>query len=69
MKANNPLVIPRNWIVEEALKEASEDNNFNNFNKLFDLIKDPYGNKNIDIKYLSPPDIEYTKHYKTFCGT
>ena len=25
MKANNPLIIPRNWIVEEALKEASEE--------------------------------------------
>ena len=44
-------------------------NNFNNFNKLFDLIKDPYGNENIDLKYISPPDIEYTKNYKTFCGT
>ena len=69
MQSNNPKLIPRNHHVEDALNDA-ENNNFNKFNKLIEFIKTPYS---IDVKknkyYCSPPNINFTKNYKTFCGT
>ena len=69
MKSNNPKLIPRNHLVEDALNDA-ENNNFIKFNKLIELIKTPYS---IDIQknkhYCSPPDLNFTKNYRTFCGT
>ena len=69
MKTNNPLLIPRNHIVEESLKNICENNNYNNFNELINLIKNPYGNQEIKRYYQSPPDSIFINSYKTFCGT
>jgi uncharacterized protein YdiU (UPF0061 family) len=41
MKNNNPIVIPRNHKVEEALLAANE-NNLDNFNNLLSVLKIPY---------------------------
>ena len=45
MKSNNPLVIPRNHKVEEAL-EAAEKNDLKPITQLIEILKDPYTKKN-----------------------
>ena len=65
MKNTNPIVIPRNHKVEEALTAANEDD-LKIMNKLLSTLKKPYDNqKNIE-EYQSPSG---NKEYKTFCGT
>ena len=44
MKNNNPLIIPRNHKVEEAL-EAAEKNDLKPINQLIEIIKNPYTKK------------------------
>ena len=47
MRSVNPLVIPRNHKVEEAL-EAAEKDNFESINQLIEILKKPYSQqKNI----------------------
>ena len=66
MKIFNPLVIPRNHKVEEALK-AAEENNLKPITKLIEILKNPYLNqKNID-DYQIPSNSN--ENYQTFCGT
>ena len=66
MKNNNPLVIPRNHKVEEAL-EASEKNDLKPLNQLIEILKDPYTQKNDIIDYQIPSNSG--EKYQTFCGT
>ena len=67
MQKNNPKVIPRNYLVESALHDASENDDYNKFNKILDLIKNPYDN-NIN-EFNTPSPISFNKNYKTYCGT
>ena len=65
MKKNNPIVIPRNHKVEEAL-EAANNNDLQAMNALLSILKKPYSKqKNIE-NYQSPSNIQ---DYQTFCGT
>jgi len=68
MKNSNPAVIPRNHRVEEALKAATEDNDFGKMHKLLNALANPYAH--------SPEQTEFSailpnqdKPYRTFCGT
>ena len=67
MKLNNPIVIPRNHKVEEALTEADKGN-LDKIMKLLDILKDPYGNQDIASEYQLPAPKD-SKKYQTFCGT
>ena len=63
----NPLIIPRNHIVEKYIKEA-ENNEYKNLINFLNLIKNPYDSKQI------PDDLKKTatneeKVFQTFCGT
>ncbi len=65
MKKNNPLVIPRNHKVEEAL-EAANKNDLTPMNNLLFILKKPYTKKgNID-DFQVPSN---NQNYQTFCGT
>ena len=66
MKTSNPLVIPRNHKVEEALKAAEEDN-LKPFNQLIKVLKNPYLNQKDIINYQISP--HSNENYQTFCGT
>ena len=65
MKENNPIVIPRNHKVEEAL-EAANNNDLNLINKLLSILNKPYDNQNDIDDYQSPSS---NSEYQTFCGT
>ena len=67
MKSVNPLIIPRNHKVEEAL-EFANNNDLSLVKKLIKILEKPYENqKGID-EYQSTAPISDQK-YQTFCGT
>jgi len=67
MKKNNPIVIPRNHKVEEALSEAY-NGNLEKMNKLNNVLKNPYSNQKDITEYQVPAPMTDEK-YQTFCGT
>ena len=64
----NPVLVPRNYLVEEALHEAETNDKLDKFNDLNKAISSPYQLKNVHIKYLMTPS-KTNIPYKTFCGT
>ena len=66
MKNNNPLVIPRNHKIEEALR-AAEKNNFEPVKRMSEILNKPYSEQN-DIADFQSPSTSAEK-YQTFCGT
>ena len=67
MRSVNPLVIPRNHIVEEVLTAANE-NNLDSLIKLNKILSKPYINQDDIENYQNVTSTNY-KDYKTFCGT
>ena len=67
MRKNNPIVIPRNHKVEEALAEA-EKGILDKMKKLLTILKNPYDNQNNIEEYQLPAPSSNEK-YQTFCGT
>ena len=67
MCLSNPLVIPRNHKVEEAL-EAANSGNLKPAKNLLKILEKPYEDKKEINKYQSPAPPS-DKIYKTFCGT
>ena len=65
-KNSNPMIIPRNHIVEKVLNESA-NGNFNNLNEFISLLKNPY-KSSIPEEYIAEPTNE-EKVYQTFCGT
>ena len=67
MKSKNPLVIPRNHLVEKAINKAVEKCDFSMVNDLIEVLKKPFeANKKVNL--VEPPkpgeDIK-----NTICGT
>ncbi len=67
MKITNPLVIPRNQKVEEALADADKGN-LETMNKLLKVLSNPYSDQKNIIEFQKPAPIGNEK-YQTFCGT
>ena len=67
MKSNNPIVIPRNHKVEEALAEADKGS-LDKMKKLLAILKNPYNSQNNIEEYQEPAPSSNEK-YQTFCGT
>lgn len=69
MHSVNPLYIPRNHKVEEALTAASEHRDMQPFEQLLKVIQQPFVEQAGAQDYLFPPSIAECASYKTFCGT
>tara|TARA_Y100000590_G_scaffold89490_1_gene100665 strand:+ start:188 stop:1759 length:1572 start_codon:yes stop_codon:yes gene_type:complete len=68
MKKANPVCIPRNHRIEEVIKSATNDLNFEPFEKLLQAMSNPFEKSDITISYSKPPkDCEVV--HETFCGT
>ena len=67
MGEENPLVIPRNQIVENALKEASDKNDLSATLKLLEILKKPRKYSD-ELKQFQEPSKKNEK-YVTYCGT
>lgn len=68
MRLHNPVVIPRNHLVENALQEASEKNDLRPFHRLLEAVTTPYL-KRWEGSEFSRPSSEDQSGYQTFCGT
>ena len=68
MRLANPLFIPRNHLVEAALKAASENENLQPFEELLDVLAHPYQDQPGMERYSFPALPEETVT-ATFCGT
>jgi uncharacterized protein YdiU (UPF0061 family) len=67
MHSVNPIIIPRNHKVEEALT-AANNGDLEVMKKLLTVLKKPYENQNSIIDFQSPAPSS-DKSYQTFCGT
>ena len=69
MDATNPIYIPRNHLVENALDAAVDDNDLRPFEKLLSIVTDPFTERSADAPAALPGTPEQTRGYRTFCGT
>ena len=69
IRATNPLYIPRNHLVEEALRAASDEGDLSLFETLLGVVRIPYDENPALSRYAQPASEEFTACYKTFCGT
>lgn len=67
--AANPLYIPRNHLVEEALTAASECGDLALFENLLAVLQRPFQDDPDQARYALPASPEFTSAYRTFCGT
>lgn len=63
MDQNNPVVIPRNYLVEQALSDATTGD-MSSFNNLLQKLSNPYAYQEIQ----QVPE-GFDRRYQTFCGT
>ncbi|MDF7799179.1 YdiU family protein [Pontiellaceae bacterium B1224] len=67
MRQSNPILIPRNHRIEQAIQSAY-GNDFAPFNKLVDALAKPYEDRAEYAAYEKAPKPEEIVH-QTFCGT
>ncbi|PZQ95705.1 MAG: YdiU family protein [Cereibacter sphaeroides] len=65
----NPIVIPRNHKVEEALSAAVDDNNLGPFDALLAAITAPFDEVAGREAFVLPPPAGFSDGFRTFCGT
>ncbi|HLY06311.1 MAG TPA: YdiU family protein [Rhizomicrobium sp.] len=68
MRAANPLFIPRNHLVEEAIAGAVSANDFTRFDSLLAVLSRPFDDQPGFERYADPPRPDQVV-YQTFCGT
>jgi serine/tyrosine/threonine adenylyltransferase len=68
MRHTNPVIIPRNHKVEEALNAAGVNGDFKLLYDLIEVLKKPYEDRP-EIKIYQDPPKPSNYVYQTFCGT
>ncbi len=68
MRAVNPVYIPRNHLIEAAIRAAEDHGDFSVFHALHDVLQQPYDFQPGKEVYMQPPQPHEIVH-KTFCGT
>ncbi len=69
MKKVNPHIIPRNYLVEEAIDEYVNKQDLTKFNQLLEVLENPYKTNKKHKNYQQPPKKEYDLKYTTYCNT
>jgi uncharacterized protein YdiU (UPF0061 family) len=69
MRAANPLYIPRNHLVEEALDAAVAHQDLGPFESLLDTISRPFDERPGSTRFAEPAPSGFSATYRTFCGT
>lgn len=64
----NPLYIPRNHLVEEAIA-AAHAGNLTPFEELLEVLRSPFVPQEGRERYAEPADPTFTRSYVTYCGT
>jgi uncharacterized protein YdiU (UPF0061 family) len=68
MQQANPVIIPRNYLVQEALDAAEEKGSFIRFEELVAALQNPYDPALADTAYAKAPPASAAP-YVTYCGT
>ena len=68
LRLTNPVYIPRNHLVEEAIREAEHSGNFEPMEKLLEAVSKPFEHREGLERYALPPQPDEVVH-RTFCGT
>lgn len=68
MHAVNPRFIPRNHRVEQAIRAAEDHDDFGPFERLLEVLEEPYEEQPGREEYALPPQPE-EQVTRTFCGT
>ena len=69
IRSANPLYIPRNHLVEEAIAAASDDGDLRPFESLLKVVQAPFDEQSQYARYATPASPEFNTSYQTFCGT
>ena len=68
MRKNNPVIIPRNNLVDDAIKKAINGNTAP-FNRLLKLLSTPYQYQEGLDEFMKPPEKNFDECFQTYCGT
>ncbi|XMB66938.1 YdiU family protein [Mycoplasmatota bacterium zrk1] len=68
MKKSNPSIIPRNYLVEEAIDAVVKHNDYNLVKKFVTTLSNPYSYSEEQDEYAIEP-VPSIVGYKTYCGT
>lgn len=68
MRRHNPLVIPRNHHIEEAIQECEQDGTTTLAERFVQVLLSPYVELAHTAEFQDPPQ-DGDKGYQTFCGT
>ena len=68
MKKYNPIIIPRNQIVDKTIEKAVNGNTAP-FNNLIEVLSKPYNYRNGLDEFIKPPSQKFEQCYQTHCGT
>jgi len=68
MQKSNPAYIPRNHLVEEALQQAQENNDYKQLYELLSVLSKPYHYLKMNSLFQQVPEQD-EETYKTYCGT
>ncbi len=68
MYVANPVFIPRNHLVEEAIEAATRNGDFAPFHQLVDVLAQPHQYRDDLARYATPPEPQQVVR-QTFCGT
>jgi uncharacterized protein YdiU (UPF0061 family) len=68
MRTANPVYIPRNHLIEAAIRAAEDHGDFSVFHALHEVLQQPYDVEPGREAYMQPPQPHEIVH-QTFCGT
>ena len=68
MRKNNPMVIPRNNLVEDAIKKAVNGNTAT-YNRFLKILSTPYKYQDGLENFMKPPEKKFEECFQTYCGT
>ena len=68
MRRVNPVYVPRNHLVEDALGSATAGD-LTRFDELLDVVTSPYDEQPGRERFARPAPDDFTSTYRTFCGT
>ena len=67
MRAANPIFIPRNHRIEQAIA-AANTGDFEPFHRLVKVLAKPFDEQPENASFAAPPEAQEEVH-QTFCGT
>lgn len=68
MKQVNPVVIPRNHLIEDLIQAAIQEGNYNKFNNMLAAVTSPFDSRHEGSLYAQAPNAQEVVT-QTFCGT